>query len=204
MEQDPASEIINQRKSIRFIRNDIRASIVKPNFIGLNEKINCKLLDISSTGVQISTPIKLGTDCKLTVFLSFNTSKVFKLKSRVKNHHETNNYLSVHSFPSIKTLLNDKEISLERLCLYESKDQVSAKFRNLNSRSVKVLTYTPLDPKKQHCLIFILSNGKKHKVLTQINNSQHRIYYNYGIKFDKASNELGDYILETQTDLIFK
>jgi hypothetical protein len=204
MEHNPISETINQRKSTRFIRKDIKVSIVKPIILGLKEKINCKLVDISSTGIQISTSVKLGTATKLTVNLSFETGKIFKLKSRIKNHHETNHYLSVHSFPKIKTLLNDNEISLDRLCLYQSNNQISAKFRNLHSSSVKVLTLTPLNPEERYNLIFILNNGKKHKAWTKIDDYQHHKYYNYGIKFDKVSDKLGEYLLETQTDLVFK
>ena len=204
MEHNPTSETHNQRKSTRFIRTDIKVSVEKSSFIGLKETINCKFLDISSTGIQMSTPTKFGTATKLTVNLVFDTGKTFNLKSRIVRQHETNNYLSIHSFPKIKKLLDDEEISLNRLCLYESKEQITAKFRKLGSSSVKILTHAPLNPKKQHSLIFILSNGKKHKVLTQIRGSQHHIYYNYGIKFDKTSDELADYILETQTDLVFK
>ena len=204
MEHNPTSETPVNRKFTRLIRKDIKASVVKSNFLGLTKKINCKLIDISSAGVQIFTPIKFGTGSKLTIHLSFETGKVFKLKSRIKNHHVTNNYLSVHRFPKIKQLLHNKEISLDRLCLYQSNNQIPAKFRNLGSSSVKILTHKPLNPKEQYNLIFMLSNGKKHKTLTQIDDYQHHIYYNYGIKFDKANDDLGEYILETQTDLVFK
>ena len=199
----PTSKSSEDRKSTRFIRKDIKASIEKSNFLGLAEKINCKLIDISSAGVQIFTPIQLRKDSKLTVYLSFETGKAFKLKSRIKNHYETNNYVSIHSFPKIKKLFHDKEISLDRLCLYQANNKIAAKFRNLGSSSVKILTHTPLNPKEQYNLIFTLNNGKKHKTLTQIDDYQHHKYYNYGIQFDKASDALGEYILETQTDLVF-
>ena len=172
--------------------------------MGIKETINCKLVDISSTGIQVSTPINLGTNSKLTAILSFDKGRVFDLKSRIKRQQKTDTYLSLHSFPKINELLNDKEISLDRLDLYRSKEQIPAKFRNLGSSSVKVLTHTPLNTKEQHDLIFILSNGKKHKASTQIDDYQHNISYSYGIRFDKASDDLGEYLLETQTDLVFK
>ena len=200
----PTNKTAENRKSTRFVRKDIKATIVKSNLLGLKETINCKLVDISSTGVQISTRIKLGSNIKLTVNLSFDSGRVFKIKSRIKRQNKTDNYLSVHSFPKIKELLNDKKTSLEKLYLYKSREQIPAKFRNLGSRSVKILTHTPLNLKEQHHLIFIMSNGKKHKASTQIDDYQHHIYYNHGIRFDKTSDELGEHLLETQTDLVFK
>ncbi len=204
MEQIPTSKAEDQRKSARFIRKDIKASIIKSNILGLKETITCSLIDISSTGIQISTPIKLGIESKLTSILRFDTGKVFKLKSRIKNHQVTSNYLSLHNFPKIKNLLDNKDVSLDRLYLYESDKLIPAKFRNFHSSSVKILTHTPLDTKKQHSLIFILSNGEKLNTLTQINDYQQHKYNNYGIRFDKTSDELGEYILETQTNLVFK
>jgi len=204
MEQILTSETTNQRKSTRFIRKDIKATIVKSNILGLKKTIKCSLIDISSTGIQISTPLKLGTNIKLTVHLNFDTGKSFELKSRIIRHQVTSNYLSVHSFPIIKNLLDNKDVALDKLYLYESNKQIPAKFRNFHSSSVKILTHTPLDTKKQHSLIFILSNGDKYNTLTQITDYQQHKYNNYGIKFDKANDELGEYILETQTDLVFK
>jgi len=210
MEPISTSETTNQRKSTRFIRKDIKASIVKHSILGLKETINCSLIDVSSTGIQISTPLKLGTNIKLTVYLNFDTGKTFELKARIMRHQVTTNYLSVHSFPKIKHLLHNKGISLHKLYLYESNKQnesikqIPAKFRNFHASSVKILTHTPLDTKKQYSLIFILSNGDKYNTLTQINDYQQHKCNNYGIKFNKASDELGDYILETQTDLVFK
>jgi len=204
MEHNPTAKHSNKRKSTRFIRTDIKVSIVKSGFLGLNDAINCKLRDISSSGVQISTPTKLAADSKLTVILSFDAGKVFKLKARIIHHQKTETYLSVHSFPKIIELVDDEEISLHELCLYEDQEQVSAKFRNLDPHSVKILTHSPLNLRKQHSLIFILSNGKKHKVLTEIHDYHPQKHNYYGIKFVKTSDELADYSLDTQTDLIFK
>ena len=194
----------NKRKTTRFIRNDIKASIINLRFLGLRQAINCKLIDISSTGVQISTPVKLSVNTKLTLILQFDDGKEFKLKSKLARHKETNHYFSNHSFPTIKNLSKINDASLRKLHFFESNKQIFAKYRNLSSSGVNILTYSPLNIKKQHSLLFTLSNGKKHKAITKIDQYQHYRYYNYGIKFDKTNDELGEHILETQTDLIFK
>lgn len=200
----PTSKTAENRKSTRYIREDVKVSVIKPGILGLKETIKCKLIDISSTGIQISTPEKFGAAYNVTVKLEFDSGKIFNIKSRIVNKRVFNNYLSVHSFPQIKNLLHDKETSLERLCLYEADKQISAKFRNLGSSSVKILTPKPLDKKKQHCLIFTLSNEKKHKVWTQISEYKHQTINRYGIQFVKNNDELGDYMVEDMTTLIFQ
>ena len=179
MEPTPTSKTTEHRKSTRFIRADIKVSVVKPGLLGLKETINCKLIDISSSGIQISTPQQFGAAYNVIVKLEFDSGKIFNIKSRIVNKRVINSYLSVHSFPQIKNLLNDHDISLQRLCLYESDKEISAKFRNLGSDSVKILTPKPLDKKEQHCLIFTLSNEKKHKVWTQVSEYKHQILNRY-------------------------
>jgi len=200
----PTSKTAEHRKSTRYIREDVKVSVVKPSLLGLKETIKCKLMDISSSGLQISTPEKFGAAYNVTVNLAFDSGKIFNIKAKIVNKRVINNYLSIHSFPPIKSLLKDKDISLKRLCLNESDKEINAKFRNLGSSSVKILTPKPLDKKKQYCLIFTLSNEKKHKAWTQVSEYKHQIINHYGIQFEKNNDELGDYMVEDMTTLIFQ
>jgi hypothetical protein len=200
--QRPA--FINQRKYTRFIRKDIEVTIVKSNLIGYKETIKCKLIDISSTGVQISTPLKLGTNIKVQLILKFGTGKTFKLKAKILRLQESVHYLSNHSFPALQYFLKNKAAPLKSLHLFESNQEILMKFRDLDASSVKIFTYVPLDIKENHSLLFILNNGEQQKISSQIDQYQRLINNSYGIKFEKMSDKLGDHILETQTDLIFK
>lgn len=106
----------NGRKSVRYVRNDIKVVLVTSNLLGIGKKIKAKLQDISSKGVRVSTDEKLGTQKKLIVALKFNDGTTFTINAKIVRKN-----------------------ALE-----------------------------------------------------------------YGIKFEQQQNKLGDYLLETQTDLLFK
>lgn len=194
----------NQRKAIRFIRKDIKVSVLRINFFGFKETINCKLLDISSSGAQLSTNRSLNKNIPINLKLNFSTENEFIVSAKVVQLTIKEDYLSIHKFPTIHNLLKNNEVNLESLDLYESNDKIIAKYRNLCSDNVEILTFSPLSNKKQHTLLFNLSNGENYKTDTEINYNKHRKYKNYGIKFDRPNDELGEYLIETQTDLVFK
>ncbi len=123
---DPTMENYNnQRKTIRYIRGDISASINRSDIFGgynsfsYSDSIEVKLLDISSKGVLISSPKKINLNKKINLVLIFNCNKRFEIPSKV----------------------------------------------------VREETYAE-------------------KI--------------YGLKFDKARHDLGDHLLETQTELVFQ
>lgn len=204
MDQIAARQTQNKRKSTRYIRRDIGVSFIKQNIFGVKADIKCKLIDVSSTGVQISTPYKLRENDDITLILSFDDDEEFSIKAQVVSQKELHTYISTHSFPTIDSLKNN-ETSLSTLHLYESDNKrILAKFRKLDVDSVKVLTYTPLKKRHRYSLIFTLNNGEVHKTNTKIEYCQHTIIHSYGIKFDKSNDDLGESLLETQSDLIFK
>lgn len=206
MEQTAESENINpnQRKSTRYIRRDIDASFVKNKLFGVKAEIKCKLIDVSSTGVQVSTPYKISVNDEIELILSFDDDEEFNIKAEVVSQKELHTYISTHSFPSIDSLEN-KEAELVSLHLYESENKrILAKFRNLSTNRVKILTYSPLNKRHRYNLVFTLDNGETHKIDTKIENYQHKVKHSYGVKFEKSNDDLGESLLETQTDLIFK
>ncbi|MCK5871660.1 MAG: PilZ domain-containing protein [Methylococcales bacterium] len=78
----------NNRKTIRYIRNDIRASVYLSNILGRysakkKSALAVKLLDISSKGALISCPKRLRMRKKVKLVLVFKTHKVFEIKARV-------------------------------------------------------------------------------------------------------------------------
>lgn len=72
------------RKTIRYIRNDIRIQLLYSHALGLKKvTVPCHLDDISSKGVLVTTDKKLGVNKKLTVILTFIDGKEFRIVGRV-------------------------------------------------------------------------------------------------------------------------
>ncbi len=201
---DQMIENQNQRKSTRYIRRDIVASLIKQNIFGFKTKINCKLKDVSSTGVQIATPHKLKVNSVIILVLNFDDEEEFQIKAQVVSQKELHSYISIHKFPTIESLKN-QESSLSTLHLYESANKrILAKFRKLTNDSVKVLTYSPLNKRHPYNLVFTLENGETLKTDAKIVHYQQIVNHSYGIKFEKSNDDLGESLLETQTALVFK
>jgi hypothetical protein len=113
----------NQRIAVRYIREDISATVCKISLFRLGfpfaKDILAELVDISSKGVLIASNKKLKVNKKIILTLTFEDAKTFKIPSKIVRQSPTDNN-------------------------------------------------------------------------------------HYGIKFDRLNNELGDYLLETQSKLIFK
>ncbi len=77
----------NQRIAVRYVREDIAASVCKISWFSLgfrfNKDILVELIDISSRGVLISTNKKLKVNKKITLTLKFEDSKTFKIPSKI-------------------------------------------------------------------------------------------------------------------------
>ena len=194
----------NQRKHTRFVRDDIKAYIIPVSFLSLQEPIACKLIDISSAGVQLFTKTKFETNIKLTLVLQFDNGHEFKLKAKIVRKKEINHYLSNHNFNIEKSRLKNKDNPLKSVHLIESGKKIEAKYRFLNMRCIRILTFSPLNPKKQYNLVFTLKDEKVIKIDSQFKHYQHHIYHDYGLKLEKTNDTLGEHLLDTQTDLIFK
>jgi hypothetical protein len=77
----------NKRDAVRYIREDIAASVCKIRLFNFgfltNKEILVELLDISSKGVLISTNKKLPLKKKITITLKFEDEKTFQIKACV-------------------------------------------------------------------------------------------------------------------------
>ena len=87
---DPTMENYNnQRKTIRYIRGDISASINRRDIFGgynsfsYSDSIEVKLLDISSKGALISSPKKINLNKIINLVLIFNCNKKFEIPSKI-------------------------------------------------------------------------------------------------------------------------
>jgi hypothetical protein len=80
---------VNERRTVRYIRKDIKAAIRKQSWlsaIGLGwfrKEIPVELLDISNRGCLIACPEKLAVRAKILVFLTFETGRRFEIEATV-------------------------------------------------------------------------------------------------------------------------
>lgn len=80
----------NGRRSVRYVRNDIKVVLITQNLLGIDKKIKARLLDISSKGLRVSSTEKLGIKKKITVALKFKDGKQFKIKATTVRQTEKN------------------------------------------------------------------------------------------------------------------
>lgn len=73
----------NKRYAVRYIRSNIKASVLKVRLFGLGKPIGLELLDISSKGALISTGKKIRKNKKITLILEFEDGKVFEIESKI-------------------------------------------------------------------------------------------------------------------------
>lgn len=83
----PAPFETNRRKSVRYVRNDIGASIRKIGlfnftFTAKRDK-SVKLIDISSRGVMIATNMRLATNKKIVLTIRFADFKEFEVPGKI-------------------------------------------------------------------------------------------------------------------------
>ncbi len=75
---------------------------------------------------------------------------------------------------------------------------------DLSTRGAFISLDKKLNINKKLTLILIFEDGKQFEIPAKIVRKEGVKKYRYGIKFDKYQNDLGDYLLKTQTNLIFK
>ncbi|MGR9052598.1 MAG: PilZ domain-containing protein [Gammaproteobacteria bacterium] len=81
--QHSDKKLKNDRKTIRYIRKDIQATLCYTTTFGLKKSLSVDLNDISSRGILITTDQKLSIGKKVTVIFSFKTGKLFRISAVV-------------------------------------------------------------------------------------------------------------------------
>jgi len=75
---------------------------------------------------------------------------------------------------------------------------------DISSKGALVSTEAKVRVNKKVTLNLKFKSGKIFHIKALIVHSSGMDTYQYGIKFDRYNNELGDYLLETQSKLVFK
>ncbi len=75
---------------------------------------------------------------------------------------------------------------------------------DISSKGALICCSTKLAVKNRVTLRLIFRDGKKFTLAATVVHKQNASKKQYGLKFDTMNNDLGDYLLFTQNDLIFK
>jgi len=143
-----------------------------------------------------------------------------------KKHHDTNSYNSDLNIelPDIELLnklahtenpaqnnraaarcLRDDILAyISHKNLFRSENTIAVRLVDINSRGVLIATTEELAVNKKISIILNFRDGKQFIIPAKIVRHQASTTNEYGIKFDRCNNELGDYLLATQSKLIFK
>jgi hypothetical protein len=165
--------------------------------------LKTKLIDISSSGVQVYTPKKLKLNQKLSVNLKFSDGKKFAINAKIVRHENNARYYYELAFETADLADKDKKASLVKVNLFDGDNQIDAKFRNLTFDAVQILTPAMLGTDSALSLVFNFGDSEQLKADAKIARQNKVIIHYYGIKFDKFNNALGDHLITTQTDLFF-
>jgi len=114
----------NKRIGVRYVREDIAASVCKISSFSFgfwfNKEMLVELIDISSKGVLIATDKKLKVNKKITLTLTFEDSKTFTVKAKVvrKAQSEGNNQYGI-KFDRLNNELGDYLLETQRKLVFK-------------------------------------------------------------------------------------
>jgi hypothetical protein len=98
----------NQRITIRYIRDDITASVFKVSLLSFGpRRVPVVLIDISSKGVLVSSPKKLGINKRVILDLKFGCDRTFKIKAKIVRKSDSSNSQYGIKFDQYNNALGD-------------------------------------------------------------------------------------------------
>jgi PilZ domain len=108
----------NKRKSTRYVRNDIGVTVSKISLFNFsfikNWGIAVKLVDISSRGVLISSPMRLAVRKKIQLNLRFSDFKEFDVTGSIVRKSPGDDYVYGIKFDRINNSLADHILKTQR------------------------------------------------------------------------------------------
>lgn len=123
------------------------------------------------------------------------------LVTRYQNHRKSVRYIR----KDITAFISQADI-FGTYSLFSYSRAIRVKLLDISSRGTMIGGPSKLVLKvnQKIMLILIFNSNKNFEIPARVMREivQGRTFY--GIKFDKVENELGDYLLETQSDLVFK
>jgi len=104
---------------------------------------------------------------------------------------------------AVRYIRTDITVTLRILGLFNSSKYLPVKLLDLSSKGLAMTSEKKISLKTKVILSLTFKNGMNFKIPAKI------VYKNktkkqYGVKFNQSNDELGDFILSSQEDLIFK
>ena len=197
------SKYISARKSVRYIRKDLKVYLTKYRFLNSRKPLKTKLIDISSNGVQVATSKELGVNKKLSVIIYFSDGCRFDISGKIVNHKKKYSYIYDLAFESIDHVIDTEKATLNLVYLFDSSSQINCKYGDFTSSGIQLLTDEILETNNKVTLKLQFSDGKTYQTNAKIIHYKKLIKNHYGIKFEKSNHMLGDYLLQSQKNLSF-
>lgn len=108
----------NQRKSTRYVRYDIGVTVRKISFFNFSFikdwEISVKLVDISSRGVLISSPMRLEINKKINLIIRFSDFTEFEVPGTIVRKSPGEAYAYGVKFDRINESLADHLVNTQR------------------------------------------------------------------------------------------
>ena len=202
LDQQSFSLDAHSRSSVRYIRKDLKTYLTNHSFFNFTP-IKTELLDISSGGVQVTSSHKLRLNRKLSVNICFLDGYKFEINGKIVRVKVKNLYLYKLSFESFNRYVDSQNSTFNRVYMSIAGTRVKTKYRNITTNSIQVLAFNEINKKEKITLIFEFLNGDTIEKEAKVTHLKVISKYQYGIKFDRKNQSLGNYLLKTQKSLVF-
>lgn len=116
----------------------------------------------------------------------------------LSEHQAVNNRIAT------RYIRNDIKVTLCKNCLFNFGRKTPVDLIDISSRGVLIRSNQKLSIHDKVTLDLKFECGKTFKISAKVARRLTLPNDQYGIKFDRCNDELGDYLLETQKELIFK
>jgi PilZ domain-containing protein len=87
---------------------------------------------------------------------------------------------------------------------YFTANEILVRLHDISSRGALIACNAKLKPKQRLSLTLTFSSGRKFRIPSIITHIETTHEQSFGLKFESLNNNLGNYLLKTQTDLIVK
>ena len=104
---------------------------------------------------------------------------------------------------AVRYIREDITISLQKHGLLHSSKHIPAKLLDISSKGATIECEMNLGVNSKLTLELIFKDNQEFSIHAKIIH-QAKAKHQYGVNFDKPNDDLGDYILSSQNDLIFK
>lgn len=102
---------------------------------------------------------------------------------------------------AVRYIRTDITAVLFQSYLFKPTKKIIIKLRNISSKGALIDCKDKLSEKKKVTLELVFKDQKKFIISSQVIHHENNCY---GLKFDQTNNDLADYLLISQKDLIFK